>query len=174
MLVKQEIPQYNQKQTMSFIENNSVYIKANQLRYHILLVKRNAIPPLKAFYSSKERDNNGFTKPIRTNQLWARCKLKSEISEAVVSSWSSFHKQICVTSAKKANCQLHPSNSRFTNKVKCCSVYRLHFLQCISFCRHPENMVFPKKLHQNTIFLALSGKMIFLLTENMILPLEGK
>ena len=64
--------------------------------------KRN--PTIKSIYSSKERDNNGFTKPIRTNQLWARCKLKSEISEAVVSSWSSFHKQICVTSAKKANC----------------------------------------------------------------------
>ena len=35
-------------------------------------------------------------------------------------------------------------------------------------------MVFPKKSHWNMILLALSGKMIFLLPENMILPLRRK
>ena len=44
----------------------------------------------------------------------------------------------------------------------------------ISFSRRPEKMVFPKKLHWNMIFLALSGKMIFLLPENMILYLRRK
>ena len=35
-------------------------------------------------------------------------------------------------------------------------------------------MVFPKKSYWNMILLALSGKMIFLLPENMILPLRRK
>ena len=35
-------------------------------------------------------------------------------------------------------------------------------------------MVFPKKLHYNMIFLVLSGKMIFLFLENMILNLRRK
>ena len=35
-------------------------------------------------------------------------------------------------------------------------------------------MVFPKELHWNITFLVLSGKMIFLFPENMILPLDGK
>ena len=39
-----------------------------------------------------------------------------------------------------------------------------------SFSRRPEKIVFPKKLRWNMIFLVLSGKMIFLFTENMILP----
>ena len=39
-----------------------------------------------------------------------------------------------------------------------------------SFSRGPEQIVFPKKLRWNMIFLVLSGKMIFLFTENMILP----
>ena len=43
-----------------------------------------------------------------------------------------------------------------------------------SFSRRPEKMVFPKKLRWNLIFLALSGKTIFLFSENMILPLDGK
>ena len=43
-----------------------------------------------------------------------------------------------------------------------------------SFCRRPEKMVFPKKLCWNMIFLVLSGKMIFVFPENMILPLRRK
>ena len=42
------------------------------------------------------------------------------------------------------------------------------------FSRRPEKMVFPKKSWWNMIFLVLSGKMIFLFSENMILPLDGK
>ena len=38
-----------------------------------------------------------------------------------------------------------------------------------SFSKCFENMVFPKKSHWNIIFLILSGKMIFLFPENMIL-----
>ena len=38
-----------------------------------------------------------------------------------------------------------------------------------SFSKCFANMVFPKKLHWNIIFLILSGKMIFLFPENMIL-----
>ena len=40
--------------------------------------------------------------------------------------------------------------------------------------RRPEKMVFPKKSWWNMISLVLSGKMIFLFSENMILPLDGK
>ena len=40
--------------------------------------------------------------------------------------------------------------------------------------RRPEKMVFPKKSWWNMIFLVLSGKMIFLFSKNMILPLDGK
>ena len=43
-----------------------------------------------------------------------------------------------------------------------------------SFSRRPEKMVFPKKLCWNMIFLVLSGKMIFVFPENMILPLRRK
>ena len=43
-----------------------------------------------------------------------------------------------------------------------------------SFSRRPEKMVFPKKLRWNMIFLVLSGKMIFLFPENMILHLRRK
>ena len=43
-----------------------------------------------------------------------------------------------------------------------------------SFSRHPEKMVFSKKLRWNMIFLVLSGKMIFLSPENMISPLRQK
>ena len=42
------------------------------------------------------------------------------------------------------------------------------------FSRRPEKMVFPKKSWWNMISLVLSGKMIFLFSENMILPLDGK
>ena len=38
-----------------------------------------------------------------------------------------------------------------------------------SFSWCSEKMVFPKKLHWNMIFLELTGKMIFLFPENMIL-----
>ena len=38
----------------------------------------------------------------------------------------------------------------------------------------PEKMVFPKKLWWNMIFLVLSGKMIFLFPENMILFFRRK
>ena len=37
------------------------------------------------------------------------------------------------------------------------------------FFKCSEKMVFPKKSHWNMIFLVLSGKMIFLFPENMIL-----
>ena len=43
-----------------------------------------------------------------------------------------------------------------------------------SFSRCFEKMVFPKKLHWNMIFLVLSGKMIFLFPENMILFFRHK
>ena len=43
-----------------------------------------------------------------------------------------------------------------------------------SFSRRPENMVFPKWSHWNVIFLVLSGKIVFLFPENMILPLRRK
>ena len=43
-----------------------------------------------------------------------------------------------------------------------------------SFSRRPEKMVFPKKLRWNMIFLVLSGKMIFLFPENMILHVRRK
>ena len=43
-----------------------------------------------------------------------------------------------------------------------------------SFSRRPEKMVFPKKLCWNMIFLVLSGKMIFLFPENMILHVRRK
>ena len=43
-----------------------------------------------------------------------------------------------------------------------------------SFSRRPEKMVFPKKSRRNMIFLVLSGKMIFLFLENMILHLKRK
>ena len=42
------------------------------------------------------------------------------------------------------------------------------------FSRRPEKMVFPKKSWWNMIFLVLSGKMTFLFSKNMILPLDGK
>ena len=40
----------------------------------------------------------------------------------------------------------------------------------IFFSRRPEKMVFPKKLRWNMIIIVLSGKMIFVLVGNMILP----
>ena len=43
-----------------------------------------------------------------------------------------------------------------------------------SFSRHPEKMVFQKKLHWNMIFLVLLGKMKFLFPENMILFFRQK
>ena len=43
-----------------------------------------------------------------------------------------------------------------------------------SFSRRPEKVVFPKNLYWNMIFLVLSGKMIFLFPENMILHLRRK
>ena len=43
-----------------------------------------------------------------------------------------------------------------------------------SFSRRPEKMVFPKKSRWNMILLVLSGKMIFLFLENMILHLRRK
>ena len=42
------------------------------------------------------------------------------------------------------------------------------------FSRRPGKMVFPKKSWWNMIFLVLSGKMTFLFSKNMILPLDGK
>ena len=43
-----------------------------------------------------------------------------------------------------------------------------------SFSRCPEKMVFPKKSRWNMIFLVLSGKIIFLFPQNMILHLRRK
>ena len=43
-----------------------------------------------------------------------------------------------------------------------------------SFSRRPEKVVFPKNLYWNMIFLVLSGKMIFLFPENMILTAKRK
>ena len=52
------------------------------------------------------------------------------------------------------------------------------FVHCtenhIFFSRRPEKMVFLNKLCWNMIFLVLSGKMIFLFPENMILHLRRK
>ena len=42
------------------------------------------------------------------------------------------------------------------------------------FCRCSEKMDFPKKFHRNMIFLVLSGKMIFIFPENMILLFRRK
>ena len=42
------------------------------------------------------------------------------------------------------------------------------------FFKCSEKMVFPKKSHWNMIFLVLSGKMIFLFPENMILFFRQK
>ena len=42
------------------------------------------------------------------------------------------------------------------------------------FSRRPENMVFPKKMRWNLIFLVLLENMIFISPENMILPPGGK
>ena len=43
-----------------------------------------------------------------------------------------------------------------------------------SFSKCSEKMVFPKKLHWNMIFLVLSGKMIFLFPQNIILFFRRK
>ena len=43
-----------------------------------------------------------------------------------------------------------------------------------SFSKFSEKMIFPKILHWNMIFLVLSGKMIFLFPENMILFFRQK
>ena len=43
-----------------------------------------------------------------------------------------------------------------------------------SFSGIPEMMIFPKKLRWNKIFLVLSGKMIFVFPENMILHVRRK
>ena len=43
-----------------------------------------------------------------------------------------------------------------------------------SFSRRPEKVVFPKKSNWNIIFLVLSGNIIFLFPENMILHLRRK
>ena len=43
-----------------------------------------------------------------------------------------------------------------------------------SFSGRPEKMLFPKILRWNIIFLVLSGKMIFLFPENMILHVGRK
>ena len=43
-----------------------------------------------------------------------------------------------------------------------------------SFSGRPEKMVFPKNMIWNMIFLVLSGKMIFLFSENMILHVRRK
>ena len=43
-----------------------------------------------------------------------------------------------------------------------------------SFSKCSEKMVFPKKLHRSMIFIASSGKMIFLFPENMILFFRQK
>ena len=42
------------------------------------------------------------------------------------------------------------------------------------FTQCPEKMVFPKNLHWNMIFLALSGKMIFLFPKNLMLLFRQK
>ena len=44
----------------------------------------------------------------------------------------------------------------------------------IFFFQTSWKMVFPKKSRWNLVFLVLSGKMIFLFSENMILPPDGK
>ena len=43
-----------------------------------------------------------------------------------------------------------------------------------SFSGRPEKMLFQNKLRWNMIFLVLSGKMIFLFPENMILHVRRK
>ena len=43
-----------------------------------------------------------------------------------------------------------------------------------SFARRPKKMILPKKSSWNMIFFVLSGKMIFLFPENMIVPLRRK
>ena len=43
-----------------------------------------------------------------------------------------------------------------------------------SFSRRPEKVVFPKKSHWNIIFLVLSGNIMFLFPENMVLHFRRK
>ena len=50
----------------------------------------------------------------------------------------------------------------------------LHGKPFFFFSGHPEKTVFPKILRWNMIFLALSGKMIFLFSENLILHVRRK
>ena len=47
---------------------------------------------------------------------------------------------------------------------------RKNYCTIFSFFKRPEKMAFPKKSCWNLIFLVLSGKIIFLFPENMILP----
>ena len=58
---------------------------------------------------------------------------------------------------------------RFTHMGSCTARKNI-----LSFSGCPEKIVFPKRLHWNMIFLVLSGKMIFLFSENMILHVRRK
>ena len=87
---------------------------------------------LKAFDSSKERDNNEFTKSLLTNRLWAKCRFKNEISEAVVPSWSSFHKQTCVASAKKAIVGYLPAVTDSPTKYNVVQCIMQRTIECMS------------------------------------------
>ena len=86
--------EFNRKQHWSY--------KSKSIELLHFTGKKKCNPTLKAFDSSKKRDNSEFMKSTSKNHLWARCRTKSEIIEAVVPWWSSFHKQIYVTSVKKA------------------------------------------------------------------------
>ena len=57
---------------------------------------------------------------------------------------------------------------------KCLKVMATARKTIFSFSKSFEKMVFPKKSHWNMIFLVLSGKMIFLFPENMILFFRHK
>ena len=50
----------------------------------------------------------------------------------------------------------------------------LHGKSYFCFSRRPEKIVFPNNSRWNVNFFVLSGKMIFLFPENMILPPDGK
>ena len=85
-------------------------------------------PTLKAFDSSNE-----YTKSTLTNQLWVRCRLRNEISEASVLSWSSFHKQTCVTSAKKAGVGYLPAITDSPTKFNVVQCIIQRMIECMSY-----------------------------------------
>ena len=94
--------------------------------------EKNAIPPSKHLIVLRKET---ITKSTLKNQLRTRCRLKNEISEAVVPSWSSFHKKTCVTSAKKASASYLPGITDSPTKfgvVQCIMQRTLECMRCLN------------------------------------------